>query len=144
MLAAGGWLGWRAWEHGGARRLPFRDVTATVGVAEWPRPTHKTYHAAGELRKDFRKVMPGRVPRLPPIDFGRQEAYLVAAGPRSSSGYELRVLRVVERRGDIQVVIRERAPRLGEPVDVGLTYPYRLITFRRSTKTVHLVWLGRP
>jgi hypothetical protein len=88
--------------------------------------------------------MPGRAPAVPPIDFGRDEAYIVSTGPRSSSGYDLRVVRVVERRGDIQVVVRELTPSLGDQVTPGLTYPYRLITFRQSRKTVHLVWLGRP
>jgi hypothetical protein len=119
-------------------------VTRQVGVVEFPRATHRTFHSAGDLRDFLIRQMPGRAPSPPPIDFARDEAYVVAAGPRSSSGYDLRVVRVVERRGDIQVVVRERTPSLGDAVTPGLTYPYRLVTFRRSAKTVHLVWLGRP
>ena len=86
---------------------------------------------------------PGRKVTLPPIDFSRQETFLVAAGPRSSTGYALRVVRVEERGDSIGVVVRELTPSLGDPVRARVTYPYRLLLFD-STKPVHLKWLGRP
>ncbi len=86
---------------------------------------------------------PGAKIRLPAIDFGRQETFLVAAGPRSSTGYALRVVRVYEHGDHVQVVIRERAPTLDDPVRARVTYPFRLIALP-THKPVHLKWLGRP
>jgi PrcB C-terminal len=77
-------------------------------------------------------------------DFGRRELVLVAMGPRSSTGYDLRIVRVVERRRSIVVVARERAPALGERVARRLTFPYRLISIPRSDKPVRLKLEGRP
>jgi hypothetical protein len=88
--------------------------------------------------------MPGRRIKLPRIDFSRREAILVAAGPRSSTGYVLRILGVRETSSRIVVTVRERTPSLGQPVTAKVTYPFRLITVPRSKKHLLLKWLGRP
>jgi len=87
---------------------------------------------------------PGRPIRLPSIDFTRQEIYLVAAGPRSSTGYELEVVRVQDEGGHIVVVVHERTPSLGDPVRARVTYPFVLISLPRSEEPVKLKWPGRP
>jgi len=89
-------------------------------------------------------AMPGRRIELPRIDFSRREAILVAAGPRSSTGYHLRILGVREVGSRIVVTVRERTPSLGQPVTAKVTYPFRLITVPRSDKHLRLKWLGRP
>ncbi|MFL5918162.1 MAG: protease complex subunit PrcB family protein [Gaiellaceae bacterium] len=81
--------------------------------------------------------------RLPRIDFEHQEAFVVAAGPRSSTGYALRIVRVADKGDEIEVVVRERTPSLGDPVRARVTYPFRLIVLD-SRKSVRLKWLGRP
>ncbi len=88
--------------------------------------------------------MPGRRLHLPQIDFSRREAILVAAGPRSSTCYVLRILGVRETGSRIVVTVRERTPSLGQPVTAKVTYPFRLITVSRSDKNLRLKWLGRP
>jgi hypothetical protein len=87
---------------------------------------------------------PGRPIRLPNIDFGRREVLLVAAGPRSSTGYEIRIVQVRDQGNRIVVVVHERTPSLGDPVQARVTYPFRLITLPRSGKPVKLKWPGRP
>ena len=87
---------------------------------------------------------PGRAIHLPNIDFAKREIYLVAAGPRSSSGYELEVVRVSDLGDHIVVVVHERTPILGDPVQARVTYPFRLITLPRSAEPVKLKWPGRP
>ena len=87
---------------------------------------------------------PGRPIDLPAIDFSRQEVYLVAAGPRSSTGYDLRVVRVEEKGGRIVVVVHEQTPSLGDQVQARVTYPFRLIALPRSDEPVKLKWPGRP
>ena len=88
--------------------------------------------------------MPGRAPRVPPIDFPRNEVVVVSLGPRSSTGYSLRIVRVVERRRGVDVFVREVAPSLGEPVTARVTYPYRAITIPRTGKPVYVTLQGRP
>jgi hypothetical protein len=90
------------------------------------------------------RANPGLEVRVPSIDFTRREAYLVAAGPRSSTGYDLRIVRVQDVGDHIVVVVRERTPSLGDPVQARVTYPFRLITLPRSDEPVKLKWLGRP
>jgi hypothetical protein len=81
---------------------------------------------------------------LPNIDFDRREVLLVATGPRSSSGYELRIVRVRDQGDRIVVVVHERTPSLGEAVQARVTYPFRLISLPRNDKPVKLKWPGRP
>jgi hypothetical protein len=90
------------------------------------------------------RANPGGRIRVPAIDFARQEVYLVAAGPRSSTGYDLRIVRVQDDGDRVQVVVRERTPSLGDPVNARVTYPFRLIALPRDSKPVKLKWLGRP
>jgi hypothetical protein len=88
--------------------------------------------------------MPGSAPEIPHIDWRRREAVLVAAGPRSSTGYALRVVSVHETSDRLVVSVRERTPSLGEPVQARVTYPFRLITIPRISKKPFLHWEGRP
>ena len=88
--------------------------------------------------------MPGRAPAAPPVDFGRDEVIVVSLGPRSSTGYSLRVQRVVERRRGVYVYLREQTPDLGDPVDPRVTYPYRALALERSSKPVYVKLQGRP
>lgn len=68
---------------------------------------------------------------------------MLAAGPRSSSGYAVRVLGVTEERRRIVVSALEVAPSLGDPVRAGVTYPFKVIALPRSGKTVVVRWRGR-
>jgi hypothetical protein len=70
--------------------------------------------------------------------------YLVAAGPRSSTGYELRIERVQDRGNHVVVVVHEDTPSLGDPVEARVTYPFRLIALPRTDEPVKLKWPGRP
>jgi hypothetical protein len=90
------------------------------------------------------RANPGRTITLPRIDFTRREVYLVAAGPRSSTGYDLRIVRVQDEGDHVRVVVREETPTLGDPVEARVTYPFRLIALPRNDKPVKLKWLGRP
>jgi hypothetical protein len=88
--------------------------------------------------------MPGRAPAIPEIDFARREAILIATGPRSSTGYALRIVKVRETGDRIAVTARELTPALGEPVVARVTHPFRLITVPRTSKKLLLHLEGRP
>jgi protease stability complex PrcB-like protein len=126
-----------------ARTVPWRDLTAEVPGLEFPRQTGRAYRSRTKLADYLRAIMPGRAPAPPRIDFSRDEAVLVGSGPRSSTGYDLRVVRVEERGDTVDVRVRERTPSLGEPTEARITYPYRLIVFKRIDKPVHVIWEGR-
>jgi hypothetical protein len=111
---------------------------------EFPRITLQLFHTRAALMDILERANPGRRVKVPPIDFARQEVYLVAAGPRSSTGYDLRIVRVQDDGDRVWVVVRERTPSLGDPVKARVTYPFRLIALPRSDKPVKLKWLGRP
>jgi hypothetical protein len=126
-----------------AKAVRWRDLTARLPGLEFPRQTGRAYFARSDLGDYLRAIMPGRAPAPPAIDFRRDEAVLVAAGPRSSTGYDLRVVRVEQRGDTVDVRVRERTPSLGDPTTARITYPYRLIVFRRIDKPVRVIWEGR-
>jgi hypothetical protein len=129
---------------GAAKRpLAYEDLTAKVGGLEFTHITVDVSRSPAELRTVLERNNPGVKIRLPPVDYSTHETFLVAAGPRSSTGYALRVVRVYEHGDHVQVVVRERTPTLGDPVHARVTYPFRLISVP-SHEPVHLKWLGRP
>jgi hypothetical protein len=129
---------------GAAKRpLAYDDLTAKVGGLEFTHITVDTSRSRQELLMVLQRNNPGLKIELPPIDYTKQETFVVAGGPRSSTGYSLRVVSVYEHGGHVQVVVRERTPTLGDPVRARVTYPFRLLALP-SHKPVHLKWLGRP
>jgi hypothetical protein len=87
--------------------------------------------------------MPGVPPRTVPLDWRRQELVLVSPGPRSSTGYGVRIVSVTQRRNRIDVVAEETSPRLGQHVEPRVTYPYRLLAIPHSSKRVSIIWEDR-
>jgi hypothetical protein len=120
------------------------DLTRQTGRLEFTRIRRDVYRNRAALLDVLEQSNPGRTIRLPNIDFKRSEVYLVAAGPRSSTGYELEVLRVQDLGDRIVVVVHERTPSLSDAVQARVTYPFRLIALPRSSKPVTLKWPGRP
>jgi PrcB C-terminal len=144
-LAAGGWLVYAQWwGQGGAHELAWQDLTPTLGRVEFTRKVTAVYHSPAPFSRLLEATMPGRAPRVPHLDWSRREVVVIALGPRSSTGYSLRIERVVERRRGIYVEAREDAPSLGDPVDPHVTYPYRALAIRRSAKSVYVKLQGRP
>lgn len=127
-----------------ARPVPYVDLTRSVGQLEFTRITRDHFESRAELMKVLERNNPGREIELPPIDFAQRSTYLVAAGPRSSTGYELRVVEVRDEGDRLVVVVREDTPSLGDPVAARVTYPFRLISLPRTDEPVKLKWLGRP
>lgn len=129
---------------GRSHPVQYRDLTKAAGPLEFTRITRGVFRSGDDLVEELERMNPGRVLHLPRVDFMREEVYLVAAGPRSSTGYDLRIVRVRDEGAHVVVVVRERTPSLGEPVQAHVTYPFRLIVLPRSNEPVKLKWLGRP
>jgi PrcB C-terminal len=126
------------------RAVAYTDLTERVGDLEFTRITRDHFESRSELVEVLERHNPGRTIRLPAIDFSKRSAYLVAAGPRSSTGYELRIVEVRDEGERTVVVVREQTPSLGDPVAPRVTYPFRLISLPRTDEPVKLKWLGRP
>jgi hypothetical protein len=127
-----------------SREVPYTDLTRQLGPLEFTRIRSQLFRDRASLLDVLERNNPGRPIRLPNIDFDRREVLLVATGPRSSSGYELRIVRVRDQGDRIVVVVHERTPSLGEAVQARVTYPFRLISLPRNGKPVKLKWPGRP
>jgi hypothetical protein len=145
VLAAAGWLVYAQWwGQGGSHELAWRDLNAQLGRVEFTRKVIAVYHSPRPFRRLLEATMPGRAPALPRVDWSREEVVVIALGPRSSTGYSLRILHVVERRRGIDVYTREQTPSLSDPVTAHITYPYRALAIRRSGKRVSVKLQGRP
>ena len=145
MLAAGGWLLYTQWwGRGGGQPVAWHDLTAQLGRVEFTRKVTAVYHSRAPFVRLLEATMPGRAPAPPRVDWSREQVVVLALGPRSSTGYELRILRVVGRRRGIYVYAREETPSLGDPVTARVTYPYRIFAMRSSAKPVYVKLQGRP
>ena len=131
------------WGTGGGHPLPWTDLTHKMGTIEFTRRVEGVYHSRGAFERLLEATMPGRVPKLPPHDWAHNQVVVIALGPRSSTGYSLRIQRVVERRRGIYVYARERTPSLGESVTPRVTYVYRLLSMPGKTKPVYVKLQGR-
>jgi hypothetical protein len=140
VLAA---IAWLVYAHtGGSRDLHWREVR--LGRVEFTRKVTGVYRSRRSLEHLLSTTMPGRAPTAPAVDFGHDEVVVVSLGPRSSSGYALRVVRLVERRRGVYLTLRERTPSLGEPVAARVTYPYLALAIPRGAKPVYVKLQGRP
>jgi hypothetical protein len=145
VVAAAGWLAYAQWwGQGGKHELAWRDLNGRLGRVEFTRKVTAVYRSRASFARLLDATMPGRAPQPPRVDWTRDEVVVIALGPRSSTGYSLRIVRVVERRRGIDVYAREQTPSLGDPVTARVTYPYRALAIRRSDKRVSVKLQGRP
>jgi hypothetical protein len=128
---------------GDERPVAWRDVTHRVPPVEFAHKLTGVFHSRGSFGRMLAANMPGRAPRPPHLNWDRDQVVVIALGPRSSTGYSLRIKRVVERRRGIYVYAREETPSLGEPVTAHVTYPYRMLAMHGSAKPVYVKLEGR-
>ena len=115
-----------------------------MGPVLWPKSVTRSFWRRRQVTRYLARTFPLGAPQVPPFDFARRRLILVAAGPRSSTGYGVRIVRITERRSTIDVLAREATPSLGTRACRELTSPYRLITIPATSKRVYVQWQGRP
>lgn len=142
-VALGGAVAFQLYGAGPPHPLVWRDLTPRLRGIELPDPARRTFKVPAAIRDFQLEAMPGVTPRRVPLDWKREELVLVAPGPRSSTGYGVQIVSVTQRRDRIDIVARETSPRLGDPVEARVTYPYRLLAIPRSGKRVSIIWDGR-
>jgi hypothetical protein len=131
-------------QPGDSKPVAWQDVTARMGPVLWPRSVTRSFWKQRQLVHYLARTFPRRPPAVPRFDFARRKLILVAAGPRSSTGYTVEIVRVTERRSTVDVLARETTPSLGTRVEPRLTSPFRLITIPATGKRVYVQWQGRP
>jgi hypothetical protein len=144
LVAAGGWLLYSQVWTGKPEPVVWTDLTPQLGTIEFTRKVTAVYHSRAPFVRLLEATMPGRAPEPPPHNWDRDQVVVIALGPRSSTGYSLLILRVVERRRGIYVYAREKTPSLGDPVKPRITYPYRVLSMHGSAKPVYVKLEGRP
>jgi hypothetical protein len=144
-LAIGGRLVYtQVWGMGDERPIHWVDLTPKLGTVEFTRRVIGVYHSRGAFERLLEATMPGRAPKLPPHDWAHDQVVVIALGPRSSTGYSLRILSVVERRRGIYIDAREQTPSLGQSVRAArVTYVYRLLSMHGRAKPVYVKLRGR-
>jgi hypothetical protein len=115
-----------------------------MGPVLWPKSVTRSFWKRSQVTRYLARTFPLGAPAAPRVDFVRRRLVLVAAGPRSSTGYGVEIVRVTDRRSTVYVLARETTPKLGQPVTARLTSPYRLITIPATSKRVYVQWQGRP
>jgi hypothetical protein len=128
---------------GTSKQLAYTDLTHELHGFAPPRLVREAFTTRAAFAKYVHRESPG-VAKLPTIDWAHRQAILVSAGPRSSTGYVLKIVSVRETAHHVVVTVHEDTPKLGEPVEARVTYPFRLITIPRTSKPLFLHWPGRP
>ena len=144
LAIAGGVIWTQVVEGRAEKHLAWADVTARMGPVVWPKSVSRSFWRRRQVVRYLARTFPLGAPRVPPFDFARRRLILVAAGPRSSTGYGVQIVRITERRSTIDVLARESTPSPGTGVVPRLTSPYRLITIPATSKRVYVQWQGRP
>jgi protease stability complex PrcB-like protein len=145
VLAITGGVVWtQVVQAGSSDRIAWQDATARMGPVLWPKSVTRSFWKQRQLTRYLARIFPRGAPAAPQFDFNRRKLILVAAGPRSSTGYGVEIVRVTGRRSTISVLAREITPSLGQRVTTRLTSPYRLITIPATAKRVYVQWQGRP
>jgi hypothetical protein len=143
LAIAGGVVWTQVVETSGSKPIAWQNVRG-LGPVLWPKSVTRSFWKRRQLVRFLARTFPSNTPPAPSFDFVHRRLILVAAGPRSSTGYRVGIVRVTERRGDIRVVARETTPSLGQQVEPRLTSPYRLIAIPATGKRVYVSWTGRP
>jgi hypothetical protein len=133
-------------QPGSQKHIAWQDVTAQMPPLLWPKSVTRSFTREPQLQHYMDRSFPLLRLRAPRFDFSfrRRRLILIATGPRSSTGYGVKILRVTERRSTIDVLAKEITPTLGDHAQARLTSPFRLITIPYTHKRVYVEWQGRP
>ena len=122
--------------HGKSHPVAWRDASSQVGPVLTSDLTQRLFRTPAQFKEFFGSDAQA------PVDFSTRQLLLVSPGPRSSTGYSVRILSVTERNDAITVKVRERTPTLANHVEPRVTYPYRLLSLP-ADNAVYVDWAGR-
>src|SRR5947207_5041982 len=97
-IAIAGWLLYtQVWGTRDTRPIAWTDLTPKLGTIEFTRRVTGVYHSRAAFLRLLDATMPGRVPKLPPHNWDRDQGLVTALGPRPSTGYSHQIQRAGER-----------------------------------------------
>ena len=131
-------LGYSLWPENERHPVAWGDLTARAGPLTITRETRRVFRE----RRHFVDYVLAVGGRPPDVDFESRQVLIVSPGPRSSTGYAVEILAVVERGGTIEVAVHERTPTLETAIEPRVTFPYRLVSLPAG-KSVTVDWRGR-
>jgi hypothetical protein len=140
VAVAGALLAVSLLPEGKGRPVAWRDLTMQVGPLTIADRERRLFRDREELDRYLAQAKARSA--APEIDFSRRQLLLVSPGPRSSTGYEVEVLSMSERGGEITVRVREQTPGLQDRVEARVTHPYRLLSLPAGPD-VAVDWIGR-
>jgi len=108
--------------HGKSHPVAWRDVSAQVAPVLTSDLTKRLFQTPAQFKEFFGSDAQA------PVDFSTRQLLLISPGPRSSTGYSVRILSVTERDDAITVKVREWTPTLADHVEARVIYPYRLFS----------------
>jgi hypothetical protein len=124
---------------GASHPLPWRNLTAETGRLELPRGITREFISEPQLAAYLHSRGGTHVPT---VDFPRTRAALITLGPRSTTAYTIRVLRVREDGNHVVVTVRRQNASLADPGTPKLTFPYQLIALPTTGKRIHVEWIA--
>ena len=128
------------YRHGGGGPLSVENVTSQVDSPRFAEAETRVFETGEETLRHLRSRDAGNVI----LERGDQRYVLIAVGPRSSTGYRLRLENAVEERGRILIEVRELTPGVSDRVDPRVTYPFLLLEIPAGDKPVRVELAGRP
>lgn len=120
--------------------VAWQDLSAQVGPLPIVHSQRRLFRERTKLARFLRRTRASA--RTPKVDFSKRQLLLISPGARSSTGYEVEVLSVRERDGELTVKVRESTPGLKDQVEPRVTYPYRLLSLPAG-EDVFVDWIGR-
>ena len=116
-----------------------------MGPVLWPKSVTRSFWKRRQVTRYLTRTFPEGAPKVPAFDFTHRRLVLVAGGPRSSTGYGVRIVRITEKRSTIGACLpgdharggrrRRAAGHLAVPADHDPGY---------ADKRVNVQWQGRP
>jgi hypothetical protein len=140
VALAGGLLAVSLLSEGKSRPVAWRELSMQIGPLAIADRERRLFREREHLDRYLAQAQARGT--TPEIDFSRHQLLLVSPGPRSSTGYEVEVLSVRERGGEITVRVREQTPSLRDRVEARVTHPYRLLSLPAG-RDVAVDWIGR-
>jgi hypothetical protein len=120
---------------GMALPVPFTPVLEEIysGVSE---PTARVVQDRATFRRLWDETQSTRTPtpEPPEIDFARESLVVVALGTRPSGGYRIRIEKIQERAGAVEVTVGKYAPGQNCLSTQAITKPIAIARMPRTTK----------
>ena len=119
------------------RNVSFQEIELT-GAAKQTGPIKLVIDSQEEFLKLWEGSTSGVIPGYskPPVDFSKETVISVFMGEKSTGGYSIEIVKIVEQTDKIIIYVRETSPKPGDIVTQAFTYPQHIVKTEKLTKRV--------